>query len=144
GGNNGLEKCDAPLGTLSVFEDTSLTWWHDYRGRYPKLGSTVPVIRLMIQQSNCFVVVERGQAMAAMNRERELMQSGQLRAGSNLGGSQMVAADFTISPEIQFAEQGTQGMKAIGGALLGSFGSLIGGGLSKNEASTTLMLIDNR
>ena len=144
GENNGLEKCDVPLGTLSVFEDTTLTWWHDYRSRYPKLGSTVPVIRLMIQQSNCFVVVERGRAMAAMNRERELMQSGQLRAGSNLGGAQMVAADFTISPEIMFAEQGTQGMKAIGGALLGSFGSILGGGLSKNEASTTLILIDNR
>ena len=142
--NSGLENCDAPLGTLSVFEDTSLTWWRDYRSRYPKLGSTIPVIRLMIQQSNCFVVVERGKAMAAMNRERELMQSGQLRGGSNLGGGQMVAADYTISPEIQFSAKGTQGMKAIGGALLGSIGSLIGGGMSKNEAATTLILIDNR
>ena len=142
--NSGLESCDKPLGTLSVFEDTSLTWWHDYRARYPKLGSTTPVIRLMIQQSNCFAVVERGQAMAAMNRERELMQSGQLRGGSNIGGGQMVAADYTISPEIQFSEQGTEGVKAIGGALLGSFGSFIGGGVSKNEAATTLLLIDNR
>ena len=142
--NTGLENCEAPLGTLSVFEDTNLTWWHDYRRRYPKLGSTVPVIRLMIQQSNCFVVVERGRAMSAMNRERELMQSGQLRGGSNIGGGQMVAADYTISPEIQFAEKGTEGYKAIGGALLGSIGSLLGGGVSKNEAATTLILIDNR
>lgn len=142
--NTGLEKCDAPLGTLSVFEDTNLTWWHDYRSRYPKLGSTVPVIRLMIQQSNCFVVVERGRAMRAMNTERELMQSGQIRAGSNIGGGQMVAADYTISPEIQFSEQGTEGFKAIGGALLGSIGSIIGGGMNKNEAATTLILIDNR
>jgi len=142
--NSGLASCDEPLGTLSVFEDTSLTWWHDYRARYPKLGSTTPVIRLMIQQSNCFVVVERGQAMAAMNRERQLMQSGQLRGGSNLGGGQMVAADYTISPEIQFSEKGTKGVKAIGGALLGSIGSFLGGGVSKNEAATTLLLIDNR
>lgn len=142
--NTGLEKCEQPLGTLSVFEDTSLTWWHDYRRRYPTLGSTIPVIRLMIQQSNCFVVVERGKAMAAMNRERQLMQSGQLRGGSNLGGGQMVAADYTISPEIQFSAKGTQGIKAVGGALLGSLGSLIGGGAKKNEAATTLILIDNR
>ena len=142
--NSGLASCNEPLGTLSVFEDTSLTWWHNYRARYPKLGSTTPVIRLMIQQSNCFVVVERGKAMAAMNRERELMRSGQLRGGSNLGGGQMVAADYTISPEIQFSEQGTEGIKAIGGALLGSLGSIIGGGVSKNEAATTLLLIDNR
>lgn len=144
GANSALESCDAALGTLSVFEDTSLPWWHEYRGRYPTLGSTLPVIRLMIQQSNCFVVVERGQAMNAMNRERELMQSGQLRQHSNVGGGQMVAADYTLSPEIQFAAKGTQGVRALGGALLGSFGSLVGGGLSKNEAATTLLLIDNR
>lgn len=142
--NTGLERCSAPLGTLSVFEDTSLPWWQDYRSRYPKLGSTIPVIRLMIQQSNCFVIVERGRAMDAMNRERQLMQSGQLRQGSNVGGGQMVAADYTISPEIQFSAQGTEGIKAIGGAILGSIGSIIGGGLSKNEAATTLLLIDNR
>lgn len=144
GANSALENCDTTLGTLSVFEDTSLPWWHEYRGRYPTLGSTLPVIRLMIQQSNCFVVVERGQAMNAMNRERELMQSGQLRQHSNVGGGQMVAADYTLSPEIQFAAKGTQGVRALGGALLGSFGSLVGGGVSKNEAATTLLLIDNR
>lgn len=143
GNNVALEKCDSTLGTLSVFEDTSLPWWHDYRRRYPDLGSTIPVIRLMIQQSNCFVVVERGRAMAAMNRERQLMQSGQLRAGSNVGGGQMVAADYTISPEIQFSAK-TSTARAIGGALFGSLGSLVGGGLSKNEASTSLLLVDNR
>ncbi len=144
GANSALESCDAALGTLSVFEDTSLPWWQEYRGRYPTLGSTLPVIRLMIQQSNCFVVVERGQAMNAMNRERELMQSGQLRQQSNIGGGQMVAADYTLSPEIQFAAKGTQGARALGGAFLGSLGALVGGGVSKNEAATTLLLIDNR
>ncbi|MGJ8679879.1 CsgG/HfaB family protein [Paraglaciecola sp.] len=144
GSNPSLEKCDETLGTLSIFEDTSLTWWRDYRSRYPKLGSTLPVVRLMIQQSNCFVVVERGAVMAAMNRERQLMQSGQLRAGSNIGGGQMVAADYTLSPSIQFSAEGTKGLQAIGGALLGGLGSLVGGGLKKNEASTTLLLIENR
>jgi hypothetical protein len=144
GSNPSLEKCEETLGTLSIFEDTSLTWWRDYRSRYPKLGSTLPVVRLMIQQSNCFVVVERGAVMAAMNRERQLMQSGQLRSGSNIGGGQMVAADYTLSPSIQFSAEGTKGLQAIGGALLGGLGSLVGGGLKKNEASTTLLLIENR
>ncbi|GAA0363936.1 hypothetical protein GCM10009092_30390 [Bowmanella denitrificans] len=144
GNNSQLESCDETLGTLSVFEDTNLTWWQDYRRRYPDLGSTIPVIRLMIQQSNCFVIVERGRAMDAMTRERELMQAGQLRGASNIGGGQMVAADYTLSPEIHFSAQGTEGIKAIGGALLGSFGAILGGGLSKNEASTTLLMIDNR
>lgn len=141
--NTALEKCDAPLGTASIFEDTTLPWWQDYRRTYPKVGSTVPILRLMIQQSNCFVIVERGRAMNAMNRERQLMQSGQLRNTSNIGAGQMVAADYTVSPEIMFAEKTASG-KAIGGAILGGLGSLVGGAFDKNEAATTLMLIDNR
>lgn len=141
--NSQLETCDETLGTLSVFEDTSLPWWQDYRRNYPKLGSTLPVVRLMIQQSNCFVVVERGRAMSAMNTERQLMQAGQLRGGSNIGGGQMVAADYTLSPSVLFAEK-TQGGKAIAGALFGTLGSIVGGGFSKNEASTSLLLVDNR
>lgn len=142
--NSSLEKCDAPLGTVALFEDRTLPWWGDYRGRYPDLGSTSPVIRTMIQQSNCFVIVERGAAMNAMNTERQLMQSGQLRSGSNIGGGQMVSADFTVSPSIQFSAKGTGGLKGIAGGIFGSIGSVIGGGLSKNEAATTLLLIDNR
>ncbi len=141
--NTALEKCDTPLGTASIFEDTTLPWWQDYRRTYPKVGSTVPILRLMIQQSNCFVIVERGRAMNAMNRERQLMQSGQLRNTSNIGAGQMVAADYTVSPEVMFAEKTSSG-KAIGGALLGGLGSLVGGAFDKNEAATTLMLIDNR
>ena len=57
-----------------------------------------------------------------MNRERQLMQSGQLRNTSNIGAGQMVAADYTVSPEIMFAEKTASG-KAIGGALLGGLGS---------------------
>lgn len=144
GQNTAIESCESPLGTMSVYEDRSLPWWHTYYGRYPKLGSTTPLIRLMIQQSNCFVVVERGRAMSAMSTERDLQKSGELRGGSSFGKGQMVAADYTLNPSIQFSAEGTQGVKAIGGALLGSIGSFLGGGLSKNEASTTLLLIDNR
>nr|WP_179952526.1 CsgG/HfaB family protein [Ningiella ruwaisensis] len=142
--NTALETCDEPLGTASLFEDRSLPWWGDYRRRYPDLGSTIPVIRTMVQQSNCFVIVERGAAMNAMNRERELMQAGQLREGSNIGGGQMVTADYTVSPSIQFSQKDTGGLKGVAGGIFGSIGSVIGGGLGKNEAATTLLLIDNR
>jgi len=143
--NDALERCESTLGTLSVFEDTQDTWWADYRKRYPRLGSTVPLIRLMVQQSNCFVIVERGRSMEAMMRERELMQSGQLRQGSNIGGGQMVAADYTLTPAVLFAEKGTGGIgAAVGGRLLGGIGQLVGGGVSKNESETNMILIENR
>lgn len=77
GENTQLETCSESLGTLSIHEDTAAPWYIQLTSR--QLGSTVPVIRLMIQQSNCFVVVERGKAMQDMMRERALMQSGESR-----------------------------------------------------------------
>ena len=153
GNNSSLESCKASLGTLRLFEDQRLAWWGHYRRYYPKLGSTLPVIRMMIQQSNCFVVVERGRTMNAMTEERKLMESGELRGGSNFGKGQMVAADYTLSPSIQFSQKNSGGIggvfnKAIskGTSFLGGAGSILrGGGSAKsNEASTTLLLIENR
>jgi hypothetical protein len=141
--SSNLERCDESLGTLGVVEDQNATWYQALRNY--KLGSTVPVLRLMIQQSNCFVVVERGAAMHNMNVERNLQRSGEMRAGSNMGAGQMVAADYTMSPSITFSAN-TGG---LGGGLaglsrsLGVFGALAGG-IKQNEASTTLIMVDNR
>jgi hypothetical protein len=139
--NSALEKCTETLGTLAMEEDTAAPWYASLRQH--QLGSTIPVLRLMIQQSNCFVIVERGRAMNNMMRERELQKSGETRAGSNMGAGQMVAADYTMSPSIQFSGK-TGG--AAAGLLTGALGGLgaLAGGLSTNEASTTLLLIDNR
>ena len=146
GANPDLEYCPDALGTLAVYENQSEPWWGDYYRRYPRLGSTVPVLRMMVQQSNCFVVVERGKALNNVMGERQLEQSGELRGGSNFGKGQLVAADFTMSPSVLFAEK-TGGIGGALGGLLGArnktLGSLVGG-LKKNEASTTLLLIENR
>jgi len=142
GASSQLDSCDESLGTMAVVEDQTSPWYGNL-AQY-KLGSTVPVLRLLIQQSNCFVVVERGRAMNNMMQERALEQSGEMREGSSFGKGQIVAADYTMSPSITFSQKGTGG---LGGALGGLFGRTIGvvaGGLKSNEASTTLLLIDNR
>ncbi|HZE92587.1 MAG TPA: CsgG/HfaB family protein [Rhizobacter sp.] len=141
GNNSRLERCGESLGTLALFEDTNATWFQELRQQ--KLGSTVPVLRLMVQQSNCFVIVERGRAMDNMARERALVQTGEMREGSNFGKGQMVSADYTLSPEIQFSGK-TGG--AAAGLLSGRYALLgaVAGNVSRNEASTTLLLIDNR
>jgi len=141
GNNSKLERCDETLGTMAMQEDTAAPWYLQLR-QY-QLGSTIPVLRLMVQQSNCFVVVERGATMNNMMRERAIDKSGEMRGGSNFGKGQMVAADFTMSPSIQFS--GKSGGAAAGMATraLGAFGALAGS-MSTNEASTTLLLIDNR
>jgi curli biogenesis system outer membrane secretion channel CsgG len=147
-----LEKCDETLGTLAVVEDRNANWYHTMQ-QY-KIQSTVPLLRMLIQQSNCFVVVERGQAMNVMRQERELDRSGESREGSDFGKGQMVAADYAMNPSITFSARDTGG---VGGALgnlgsrLGSWGSAAGsavgaiaGGVKFREASTMLTLIDNR
>ena len=141
GQNTQLEKCTETLGTLAMQEDVNAPWYHSLR-QY-NLGSTLPVLRLMIQQSNCFVIVERGRAMQNMMNERNLEKSGEMRGGSNFGGGQMVAADYTMSPAIQFSGKTGGGGGFLGGGVLGVVGA-VAGQVGKNEASTTLLLIDNR
>ncbi len=148
GAASDLESCSQTLGTLALVENRRENWWDTYRQRYPELGSTIPVLRMMVQQSNCFVVVERGTSMDNLMEERALDDSGELREGSDFGKGQMVAADYTMSPSIQFSKKGTGGIGgAIGGLIGGDGGRVLGnlaGGIKSNEAATTLLLIDNR
>jgi curli biogenesis system outer membrane secretion channel CsgG len=141
--NKQLEHCDRTLGTLSIVEDANQPWVSQLTAQY-RTQSTVPLLRMIIQQSNCFVVVERGQAMHQMQGERELMQAGELRRTSNFGKGQMVAADYTMTPSITFSQKDTGGASALFGGRIGAVASLIGGSMKSNEASTMLLLTDNR
>lgn len=141
--NRQLERCDKTLGTITIVEEANQPWLYQFTQEY-HMQSTVPMLRMIIQQSNCFAVVERGRAFSNMQEERALMQSGELRKTSNLGKGQMVAADYTVTPSISFSARGTGGVGALVGGMLGSVGSLIGGSMKSNEASTMLLLTDNR
>jgi hypothetical protein len=148
GESSQLQRCQAPLGTVSLVENQDAGWYTILRNEY-KLPPTANLLRLMIQQSNCFVVVERGAAgMRAMDRERQLMGSGEMRGGSNFGKGQMVASDYGLSPEIIFSNNDAGG---IGGALGGLIGggrgmavAQLGGSLKTREANVMLTLVDNR
>ena len=107
----------------------------------------MPALRLLVQQSNCFVIVERGRAMEGVNQERALRRSEEGRAGSNFGGGQMVVADYTMSPEIILSDKGgsqAKGLLAGFGGLAGTALSMVAGSMSTNEAATMLLLVDNR
>ena len=141
GNKSKLEQCDESLGTMAMEEDVRAPWYSQLR-QY-NLGSTVPVLRLMIQQSNCFVVVERGAGLQSMQRERELMRSDEGRAGSNMGGGQMVAADYLMRPSIQFSGKTGGSGGGVAGLLPGALAA-VAGSVGVNEASTTLLLVDIR
>ena len=144
-GAEGLERCETPMGALAVVEpqDYIMASLASYN-----LQSPTGIIRMMVQQSNCFIVVERGQAMGNMMQERSLMDSGELRQNSNMGGGQMVAADFILTPAIVFSDNNAGGIGgALGGIIGGRGGAAIGavaGGVKFKEAQTSMLVADAR
>jgi len=143
-----LERCDKAMATIAVVEPQAHILAQ--LARY-KLASPSGLIRLMIQQSNCFLVVERGVGMQNLMQERALQKSGELRQDSNVGGGQMVTADYVLTPAVVFSEDNAGGVgggvgAAIGG-LFGSGGRAIGavaGGLKFKEAQTSMLVADAR
>ena len=143
--NAQLERCDSPKGTLAVVEPQSQVLGN--LQRYG-LGSPTSVLRMLVQQSNCFQVVERGVAMGNMMQERALARSGELQADSNIGKGQMAVADFIVNPSVVFSENNAGGVGgAIGGLLGGRAGLIAGGiagGLKFKQAQTSMLLVDAR
>jgi hypothetical protein len=137
-----LQECAEPYGTLAVVEpqEEVIRMLSKY-----KLDSPTSLIRIMAQESNCFLVVERGIAMKNLEQERALAASGQLRGDQNMGGGQMVAADFILTPDVLISDDDAGG---VGGAL-GRFGrrrglGLLAAGLKFKEAETSLLISDTR
>jgi Curli production assembly/transport component CsgG len=140
-GDKGLEHCDKPMASLAVVEPQN-----EYLVALSRYGLQSPVglIRMMIQQSNCFVVVERGAGLRNMEQERALSAGGQTRAGSNMGGGQMVAADFIMTPGVVFSEGNAGGVGAAAAGLFGRRAAAVAGGLKFKEAQTSMLVADAR
>lgn len=143
-GDDGLEHCAKPMGAMAVVEpqDYVLSGLLRYN-----LSSPSGLIRMMIQQSNCFIVVERGAGMQNLMQERELASAGQLRQNSNMGGGQMVSADFVLTPSVVFSENNAGGGAAGLGGFLGRRGAAVGaiaGGIKFKEAQTSMLVADAR
>jgi hypothetical protein len=143
-----VEKCERSLGTIAVSENqgASQSQLQSYG-----LGSPVSLLRIMIQQSNCFTVVERGVAMQNMQQERALAANGETMGGSNVGKGQLQSADFVMTPAVQFTAGNTGGMNAAlsnyGGRFLGGLGGIVGGvagNIKFKEAQTSLLIADVR
>ncbi|MGB8326521.1 MAG: CsgG/HfaB family protein [Steroidobacteraceae bacterium] len=143
-GDSGLAKCDKPMGAVAVVEPQNYVM--QSLSRYG-LSSPVGLIRMMIQQSNCFIVVERGIGLQNAMQERQLAEAGQTRANSNMGGGQMVTADFILTPAVVFSESDAGGLGGVLGGVLSRRAPVVGaiaGGLKFKEAQTSMLLSDAR
>ena len=141
-----LEKCKKPFGAIAVIEPQDFVMMSLQRHNLP---APTQLLRMMIQQSGCFQVVERGMAMQNLMQERALASGGQLQQGQNIGRGQMVAADFLLTPTVQFSESNAGGANvgAAIGSLFGAVGSVVGsvaGGIKNKQAQTSLIVADAR
>jgi curli biogenesis system outer membrane secretion channel CsgG len=143
-----IPTCARPLGVLAIVEPET-QWWRELN-----LGSPEAIIKVFVQNSRCFTIVNRGRSLQSRAMERAMADQGELQAGSNLGKGQVKAADYFLEPNIVSANKnsGGGGIGAAAGALGGLFGgagSFVGGivggiNVKKGEANVTLSVVNAR
>ena len=143
-----IPRCGRRLGSVAIVEPDN-QWWREF-----DLGSPEQILRVFVQQSGCFTLVNRGRSMRSRSMERAMADDGELQRGSNLGRGQVRAADYFLEPNIVTANRNSGG-GGIGGAiggLLGRSGGFLGtvgaaaGGINvrKGEANVTLSIVNAR
>jgi len=143
GASETLEHCNKTLGVLRIQEDTGAAWYRYYG---PRLGSTAPLLSMMILQSNCFVVVERGTGEQSLTDETRRARGDEARESGTRGKGQQVVADYLLKPEIVMANKDNEGARMGGiGHLLGKAGAVLGNlNMKSSEVGTVLTLVDIR
>ncbi len=140
-----IPRCTQNLGTIALADGQADVF------RELQLSPPQSLLRVVIQRSGCFTLLDRGAGMSLAQRERELAAGGDLQRGSNVGGGQVRAADYVLVGEVasQNANSGGNAIGAIAGGLLGSRNSTLGalaGGLrtQRSEANVVLSLTNVR
>ena len=137
-----IPKCGKRLGTLAIVEPDN-KWWREMN-----LGSPEAIIKLFVQESGCFGIVNRGAAAQSSAMERAMASNGDLQRGSNVGKAQVKAADYFLQPDIVTANKNSGGNKIggmLGGFMGGTLGAIAGGiNIKKSEANVTLSIVNAR
>ncbi len=149
----GGDRCGSSKGSLRIVEpDDGLGAWATYG-----LPAPTRMLRVLVNDSRCFTVLDRGAGFTAAQAERELAMGGHLQQDQNIGGGQMRGADYVLVPDIVSQNGNAGGMNIGGGAsndgkrgLLGSMANFatlgIAGKLTtkKQTAEVVLTLVDVR
>lgn len=144
-----VPRCDRPLGTVALVEERSAAGAAE--GIPPGLAALVrmaeaqnggsarvdplPLLKLLVAQSGCFQVVDRGEGFDALQRERQLAAGGAVAGANNQ--ATLRAADYLLSAKVLYSDNDSGG----GG---GGLGSMFPGGLGfkqKVKASQTMLTL---
>ena len=145
-GTQEIPICNRNLGTIAIVEPDN-QWWRELN-----LGSPEAILKIFVQKSGCFSMVNRGRAMQSRAMERAMADQGELQDGSNLGKGQVKAADYFLQPDIVSSAKNSGGggfggmLGGIGGGMFGrGAGALLGGiSVKKSEANVTISVVDAR
>ncbi|EGD58106.1 hypothetical protein Y88_0158 [Novosphingobium nitrogenifigens DSM 19370] len=138
---NDVPHCLRNLGTISIVDGDDSYGWTQYN-----LAPPQKLLKVIVQRSGCFNLVDRGSGLQAAQRERDIGGDLGLQRGSNVGRGQIKAADYVLQAEIQGANRNVQGSNAgaaVGGLLGGTFGGLVGGIRSRKLEANTVLSVTN-
>lgn len=139
-----VPRCAAPIATVSIVEPET-NWWEQLGQGF---GSPTTLIKVFVDRSGCFTLVDRGAGLQAAQRERALASEGELQKDAGIGQGQMVAADYVLVPNLVSSNKKSSGRRFGGilGGLLGGVAGAIVSGINTNKmtADVTLALTDVR
>lgn len=139
-----IPRCAEPIGTIAIVNGTQHRGW-----LYYQLGEPEKLLKVFVQRSGCFKLVNRGAGLAATQAEQALSESGDLQRRSNVGGGQIKAADYTLIADIVTTDSNAGGSGVAAGiagrAIGGRLGGIVGGIKSKRvEAQTVVEVMNTR
>ena len=135
-----IPTCAQPLGTISVLEpEDGVHWWTGQQ-----LPAPSRLIKVFVNKSRCFTLVDRGAGLDAAMRERDLGSAGELRNRSNVGKGQIKAADYVMVPDLIGANNNSGGNAVgglLGGLIGGRAGALVGGLNFKSKTADVVLTV---
>ena len=138
-----LRTCTETVAVVSLMENPN-GYVGIGRGGLP--DSPLPLVRVIMQQSGCFRIVDRHSGLKATVREHELKEDGILRQDdTTVRKGRGIVAQYTLVPSLTFSEQDAG--RQIGGILAQIPGLNVLAGAAENvklkEAQVVLLLTDN-
>jgi curli biogenesis system outer membrane secretion channel CsgG len=138
-----VPRCARKLGTISIADGDDPYGWTQYN-----LAPPAKLLKVLVQRSGCFNLVDRGTGLNAAQLERNIGSNLGLQRRSNVGQGQIKAADYVLVAEVQASNRNSGGNMiggGIGAVMGGPIGGLLGGiKTRKMEANTILSLTNVR
>lgn len=136
-----IPHCTKRLGTISIVNGDNANGWTQNN-----LAPPEKLLKVIVQKSGCFSLVDRGAGMVAAQQERDLNNNMGLQHGSNMGVGQIKAADYVLVAEVGSANSNTGGGGAaglLGGMIGGRAGAIVGGFRTQKLESDVVLSLTN-